>query len=110
MNEREKTLRKHFKQLKEYINVLSIRADQKKIVNNEETDIDVITFYVSKKVPERYRSGRRRLTVKDTIPKEIDGVPTDVVELSSPDFKLGKTPIGDMPPHVQRRVAGGVIR
>lgn len=48
------------------------------------------------------------LKAAEIIPSEIEGVPVDVIELSSPDFKLGDTAPSRLPPEVQRRIVGGV--
>lgn len=49
---------------------------KKKIVGGRETDILAIRIYVKKKVP------LHELRAQDIIPREIEGVPTDVIELN----------------------------
>jgi len=51
------------------------RRLQKKIVRGRETDVDCVRIYVVRKVP------RERLRPEDVIPGEIEGIPTDVVEV-----------------------------
>ena len=80
-----------------------------KITAKKDTGVEAITVFVSRKVEEKYESGRRKLKLKDTIPKEIEGIPTDVIELSSPDYKLGRTGIGILPPRL-KKLRMGVIR
>ena len=87
-------------------NVLSVRADQTKKTDDKDTGIPCVTIYVNRKVPERYPSGRRKLRLRDTVPKDINKIPTDVVWLSSPDFKIGKTGVGSLPPHLKKRRMG----
>jgi hypothetical protein len=56
-----------------------------KIVKGKETDVLAIRVYVSKKVPVK------ELRAQDIIPHEIDGVPTDVVEIGKIEaFKTSK--------------------
>jgi Papain family cysteine protease len=66
----------------------------------QETDIDAIVVYVSRKVPSRY------LAAEHVIPAEIDGVPTDVVELAA-DY-LGQTPISRMHPDDVKKMLGAI--
>ena len=87
-------------------NVLSVRADQTKITDGKDTGIPCITVNVDRKIPKRYPSGRRKLRVKDTVPKEVNKIPTDVFLVNSPDFKVGKTGIGSLPPHLKKRRLG----
>ena len=96
-----KTLDEHWEYLKSHPNVLNV-AVGKKFVKGKDTGVDCITVYVSKKVK------KKLLGVSDLLPKEIYGVPVDVVELSSDDFELGETSVSVKPPKVQRIIAGGV--
>lgn len=96
-------LKKHWKELRAYPNVLNTNYG-KKIVNGVQTDTDAIIVYVSKKHPEE------KLDARAVIPKTIEGIPTDVVELSTPDYVLGDTSVSHKPPHIQRRLGGGVVR
>ena len=105
MNKREEIVKKHFVKLKSYPNVLSIRTDQTKISDGKDTGKETITIYVMQKIPETDDEGNRLLAIGDTIPKEINGVSTDIVELSG-DFEIGRTSKGDLPPEKQKRLMG----
>jgi len=83
-------------------NVLSWRYDLTKIKQGRDTGIPCITVFVKKKVK------ASRLRRDELIPEEINGIPTDVIELSSRDFEIGETRVGKLPPHIQKRIAGGV--
>ena len=50
------------------------------------------------------------LKASEIIPSEIEGVPVDIIELSSPDFDLGDTAPSRLPHDAQKRIAGGVAR
>lgn len=52
----------------------------------------------------------KKIKMAERIPSEIEGIPVDVIEFSSPDFKLGDTAPSRLPPKVQARIAGGVKR
>jgi len=41
-------------------------------------------------------------------PKSVEDIPVDVIEFSTPDFKLGDTAPSRLPPKIQRKIAGGV--
>jgi len=94
-------LAKCHRQLKAYPNVLSVR-DGVKWENDKMTDKRSIVIFVSKKLP------LSQLSPLDVLPKEIEGIPVDVVELSTQDYKLGKTSESDLSPETQRRRASGV--
>jgi hypothetical protein len=94
-----KILDEHWEQLKTYPNVLNVSVS-KKFVKGENTGVDCITVYVAKK--------KKRIAAQNRIPVEINGIPTDVIELSSPDFELGETAASRKSPAVQRMIAGGV--
>jgi len=72
--------------------------------DGKDTGIPSIVVYVPKKKKPR---GVKRA---DRAPSEVEGVPVDVIELSSPDFKLGDTAPSRLPPEAQRRISGGVKR
>lgn len=96
-----KTIHKHFDELINYPNVLNVRIG-KKLVDGQE--VDCITIFVSKKkTPDELMMANEAM-----IPKSIDGACTNVVELSTPDYVLGKTSVSIKPPEVQMRLAGGV--
>lgn len=94
-------LEKHWKELRAYQNVLSVGVS-KKFVNGVDTGLDSITVFVSKKKP------LAQLKRSEVLPKKLEGVPIDVVELSTSDWKIGETKVSEKAPSVQRRIAGGV--
>jgi hypothetical protein len=94
-------LDRHWEKLREYPNVLSVGLS-KKFVKGVDTGRDSITVFVSSKKP------KKLLSKKDILPSELDGVPVDVVELSTSDWEIGETEVSRKPPSVQRRIVGGV--
>lgn len=90
----------HFGELKKLPNVLNV-GRSKKFVGGVQTDIDCITVFVRRKVPES------ELKEEEKVPKEIDGIPTDVVE-QNPDYQLGETSVSRKHPSIQKRMGGGV--
>jgi len=83
-------------------NVLSWRYDLTKKVRGEDTGEPCITVFVAKKVK------ASELRPDELIPPELDGVKTDVIELSAEDYELGETKVGKYTPSIQKRIAGGV--
>jgi len=98
----EEILERHEKELRKP-RVLNL-AVSTKFVDGEDTGRECITAYVSEKIP------RNLLAPEEIIPSEIEGVPTDVVELGAKDYELGDTEVSRRPPRAQRRIAGGVRR
>jgi len=96
-----KVLDKNLKRLRAYPNVLSLRVGEK-WEDNQRTGKQSITIFVSKKLP------LAMMSPLDVLPKEIDGILIDVVELATKDWKVGKTSVSDLPPETQRRMASGV--
>jgi len=94
-------LERHWEKLREFPNVLSVGLS-KKFVKGVDTGLDSITVFVSSKKP------KKLLSKKDILPSELDGVPVDVVELSTSDWEIGETEVSKKPPSVQRRLAGGI--
>jgi len=91
---------------------LSVRISTK-FVDGKDTGISSITFYVTKKEDKPFKlasDGKSGYVINKpmSIPKEIYGMPTDVVELSTPDFELGTTSVSSESPDEQRRKASGV--
>ena len=84
--------------------VLSITAESTKFTANQDTKVPCITVFVDRKLPES------ELSPEHVIPKQINGIPVDVVELSSEAFQIGETPVSRQPPSIQRVIAGGVRR
>lgn len=106
MNDVEKALRESFDEILSKPNVLSAVATQTKVTDGVDTGVPCITVYVTDKPPEFFKSGRRRIAKKNMIQREIDEVPVDVVRLYSPDYELGKTGVGSLPPHLKKRRMG----
>jgi len=100
MTEIEEVLSRHWDELKAKANVLGFSTTATKIKDGKDTGISCLRVIVGKKIP------LRKLAKKDVIPKEVEGIVTDVYDLSIADFEVGKTPIGDLPPWIQRRMQG----
>ena len=98
----EQVLERRFKELRGLPNVLNVAAGTK-IVGGKDTGKPCITLFVSRKVE------ARMLNLGEMVPLTVEGVATDVIELKA-DYELGDTGVSRKPPHVQRRVAGGVKR
>ena len=73
-----------------------------KWVEGKDTGAVSINLYVFKK------KKLKGLKKTDRAPTSIEGIPIDIIELSSPDFKLTDTWPSRQPPEIQRRIAGGV--
>lgn len=69
------------KEIYKYPNVVGVSlTPKKKIVKGKQTDIDCVRIYVSRKVPED------KLRKDEVIPKEVNGVKTDVVQIGKLRF------------------------
>ena len=79
--------------------ILNIAAHTK-IKDGKDTGVPAIVIYVAKKLP------RAALSPEQTIPEEIDGVKTDVIELAPTTWKAGKTGVSEMHPEAQRHLLG----
>lgn len=90
----------NWKELRKYPNILNMGISTK-FVDGKDTGVECITFYVSKKLKTSL------LSPDETVPSEVEGIPTDVVELSA-DYEIGETGISKKHPDIQRRLAGGV--
>lgn len=86
-------------QLKAFPNALNTLISTKK-VKDIDTGIPCITILVSDKVEERL------LAPAEIIPKTIEGIPTDVVQLKPKTWKAGKTKISELSPSEQRKLVG----
>ena len=95
----KEVLNRHWRFLKLYPNVLNV-ALATKWKDGKDTKVPSITVYVSKKHPEVV------LAPEEIIPKEVDGVPTDVVELAPTTWQAGKTSISELHPEDQLRRLG----
>jgi hypothetical protein len=102
MDEPRTVLDHNWRSLLTYRHVLNIRVATK-FKNGQDTNIPAIVVYVSKKLPEVH------LAAADIIPKELEGVPTDVVEFSPTTWKAGKTSISQLHPEDQKRRLGARI-
>lgn len=101
-DERRTVLIRNYSMLRRrYPKVLSFNVGTK-WVGGVDTGRPCITVFVSKKIPKSY------LSSDELLPSEVDGIPVDVIELSSEDYRLGETGIGRKNPELQRRIAGGV--
>jgi hypothetical protein len=110
MNDVEKLIERCFIQWKNWYGILSVRISTK-FVKGEDTGIPSITFYVIKKEEEYETSNGHFIRSNkpiQLIPKEIAGIPTDVVELNTPDYILGSTSVSNQSPDEQKRKASGV--
>jgi len=72
--------------------------------DDKDTGKTSIVVYVRKK------KKLRNLKKTERIPSEIEGIPVDVIEFSTSDFKLGDTIPSRLSPKTQIRIAGGVKR
>lgn len=99
MDKIEELIEKYWRKLKRKANVLSVRKGVK-FVKGKNTGEPCITVYVIQK--------KANINPKDKIPEKIEGVKTDVVELSTTDFKIGETNVSKLPPKIQKKIAGGV--
>lgn len=89
------------KELVKKHDALSVRIGSK-FSNGINTHREAIVFYVKKKKP------AIKIAIDKRIPPTIDGMETDVVELKSDKFKIGKTSISKLSPKQQERMANGV--
>ena len=99
-------LEKH-PELRNLPNVLNVSVGTKWVTDKvtgemKNTGIPSIVVYVIEK------KELKALKKVNRVPKEIEGVPVDVIELSSEDFALTDTNPSKLPFTTQRRIAGGV--
>jgi hypothetical protein len=99
MANQKEVLDQQWQRLKQFPNVLNTNLGTK-IKNGEDTKVPAIVVYVSKKVKEP------ELAAEHVIPKELEGVPTDVVEFAPKTWTVGKTAISELHPEDQRRRLG----
>lgn len=102
MANHKEVLTHHYQRLLDFPNVLNT-AIGTKVKNGEDTKIPAIVVYVSKKV------GEAELAAEHIIPKELEGIPTDVVEFAPKTWTAGKTSISQLHPEEQRRRLGAII-
>lgn len=99
MSNQKDALNKHWHELVNLPNVLNTAAGTK-VKQGKDTGIPAIVVYVSKKV------GEVELGAEQVVPKEIEGVPTDVIEIAPKTWTAGKTSISQLPPEDQLRRLG----
>jgi C1A family cysteine protease len=95
----KEVLGRHWEELKRYPNVLNV-AVATKWKDGLDTGVPSITIYVSKKVSET------QLVQYEIIPKEIEQVPTDVIEVAPTSWNAGTTSVSDQHPEQQLRRLG----
>lgn len=92
-------LDKNWQALKALPNVINVAIGTKNI-NGQNIGIQSITVYVGKKLPASV------LPVANVVPKVIDGIVTDVIELSHPTWTAGETEISKLHPAEQLKRLG----
>ena len=95
-------LSRHWEELKKKPNYLNVALGTK-FKGGKDTGVPAIVVYVSRKVPASI------LFKEHWIPSDIEGVPTDVVELAPTTWKAGKTGISQLHPEEQRRKLGAKL-
>jgi len=100
MTEIDEVLGRWFCSLRARKNVLNVAIGDK-YANGIKTGKRAIVVYVTRKED-------AKMLGADLVPKQIDGIDTDVVVFDPKDFKIGDTTASRLPPNVQRRIAGGV--
>ena len=84
-----------------YDGVLNVQIGTK-VSEGKDTGEPSITVYVAKK------KSMAMLAPSQVLPKEINGVKVDVVELSTGDYQLGDTGVSKLSPEQQLRMASGL--
>jgi len=97
----QEALKGNWKKLKAMPNVLNVGVSTK-WKDGKDTGIPCITVCVKKKVAPSL------LAPNEMVPKEVGGIPTDVVELSPKTWIADKTSVSEQDPQEQRRRASGV--
>ena len=90
---------RHIDELKDKSNYLNVNIGNK-IKDGKDTGQKAIIIYVAKKLP------CAELAAQECIPTEIEGIPTDVVELNPDGWVAGRTPISEMHPIDQMKMLG----
>jgi hypothetical protein len=96
-------IEKHFKELRNRPGVLNV-VPGPKIVDGVQTDTCAIIVIVQEKKP------LSLLSAVEVVPKSIEGIPTDVIELKPEGWQAGDTEPSHRSPEAQRRMSSGVIR
>ncbi|MHB8084341.1 MAG: C1 family peptidase [Dehalococcoidia bacterium] len=92
-------LNRHWNEIASKENYLNAAVGHK-FHNGKDTGVPAIVVYVKKKV------APANLTAEHLIPSEIEGIPTDVVELTPTSWKAEQTVISRLRPEEQRRLLG----
>ncbi len=92
-------LSRHWEELSRKANYLNIRLGTK-FKDGKDTGVPALVVYVSKKV------AAAELAAEHLIPKEIEGVATDVVELAPTTWQAGPTSVSQLYPELQVRRLG----
>jgi C1A family cysteine protease len=95
-------LSRHWDELKNKANYLNSFVGTK-FKDGKDTGVKSIVIYVSKKQPVA------ELAPEHIIPSEIEGIPTDVVELAPTTWKAGKTGISELSPEEQLKKLGAIV-
>jgi len=92
-------LDRHHDDLKKLPGVLNTAVSEK-WSNGVNTHQPAIIIYVERKI------AADRLSPSELIPKEIEGIPTDVIEIAPKTWIPGKTMVSQLKPSEQRRLLG----
>ncbi len=105
----EKIVDETFERLMAHPNALNVAVGTKWI-GGKDTGKSCVVIYVSEKKSKNALLTAGEKPVPKTVSIKINGVrtvsKTDVVELRSPDFEMGKTGISNQLPSIQRRMMG----
>jgi len=96
----EEVLERNWRNLRNKPNVLNVGVSTK-VVGGVDTGKPCITVYVAEKML------AEKLVLGAMVPQTVEDTVTDVVEIDA-DYTVGDTGASRLPPHVQRRIAGGV--
>ena len=94
---------RHFRDLRKLPNVLNV-APGWKVTGGRIAGPKAVVVYVKEKVSES------KLKPEEVVPKQLEGFPTDVIELRPADYEVGDTSVSRRSPEAQRRMASGVIK
>jgi len=107
--ELEEVLNRNWEELMKLPHALNTGVSTK-FIGGIDTKIPCIALFVDRKVPkdpeEAKKLGLEPLKPEHIAPQKLEGMPVDVVELSTKDYVLGETSVSRLPPDVQRRLMG----
>jgi hypothetical protein len=95
----EQVLDRHWEELKKYAYVLNVGLGTK-FTKGVDTKVPAITVQVRKKLPESL------MEPNSILPKEIEGIPVDVVEVNPTTWTAALTSVSELHPALQRRRFG----